>query len=281
MVSPGSCFPVLLSGRDILFVVNATTEMVSNLFPGDGLPARAEAAPMGRSMVKNIREGEKDRSPYFYAVPTSVPMLPLILDLSGRRVVIFGGGPVGARKAAFFREECRVVVASRSFGKEVRGLDVERVKLDLGTASDQDLKELMEGAFLVIAAVQDPLLNNRILALSRELGIHCNSASGDPGDVIIPSVWKGRSHTVAVTTFGRSPAMARYIREKVALDADEIDRMIDLQGRAREALRAGEPSQEKRAAILREIVHDEAAWKALNRGVEAAWEYIEGRYLHG
>jgi precorrin-2 dehydrogenase len=208
-------------------------------------------------------------------------MLPLILDLTGRKVVIFGGGPVGARKAAFFRGECRVLVASRSFGREVRGLDVERVKVDLGIASDQDLRNLMEGAFLVIATVQDPALNNRILSLSRALGILCNSASGDPGDVIIPSVWRGKSHAVAVTTFGRSPAMARFIREKVALDAGEIDLMIDLQGRAREALKANESSQERRSAILWEIIHDRAAWEALSRGGDVAWEYVEKRYLHG
>ncbi|MDD1665451.1 MAG: bifunctional precorrin-2 dehydrogenase/sirohydrochlorin ferrochelatase, partial [Methanomicrobiales archaeon] len=153
--------------------------------------------------------------------------------------------------------------------------------VDLATASDQDLKDLMEGAFLVIAAVKDPLLNNRVLALSRYLGILCNSASGDPGDVIIPSVWKGKSHTVAVTTFGRSPAMARYIREKVALDAGAIDRMIDLQGRARESLKAGEPSQERRSALLWEIIHDEAAWEALAKGADVAWEYVQERYIHG
>lgn len=208
-------------------------------------------------------------------------MLPLILDLTGRKVVIFGGGPVGARKAGFFQGECRVLVASRSFGKEIRGMEVEQVKMDLGTVSDEDLRNLMDGAFLVIAAVQDPALNNRILSLSRDLGILCNSATGDPGDVIIPSVWRGKSHAVAVTTFGRSPAMARFIREKVALDADKIDLMIDLQARARDVLRARVPSQEKRSGILREIIQDEAAWEALSRGGEAAWEYLEGRYLHG
>jgi precorrin-2 dehydrogenase/sirohydrochlorin ferrochelatase len=208
-------------------------------------------------------------------------MLPLILDLTGRKVVIFGGGAVGARKAGFFRGECRVIVASRSFGKEIRAMDVERMKMDLGTVPDEDIKNLMDGAFLVVAAVRDPALNNRILSLSRGLGIPCNSASGSPGDVIIPSVWKGRSHAVAVTTFGRSPAVARFIREKVALDAREIDRMIDLQARARDVLRARVPSQEKRSGILREIIHDKTAWEALSRGGEAAWEYIEGRYLHG
>jgi siroheme synthase (precorrin-2 oxidase/ferrochelatase) len=75
--------------------------------------------------------------------------------------------------------------------------------------------------------------------------------------------------------------MARFIREKVALDAGKIDLMIDLQVRAREALKASEPSQERRSAILWEIIHDEAAWKALSRGGDAAWEYINGGYLHG
>jgi precorrin-2 dehydrogenase/sirohydrochlorin ferrochelatase len=208
-------------------------------------------------------------------------MLPLILDLTGRKVVIFGGGQVGTRKAGFFRGECRVVVASRSFGRELRAMEVERVQMDLEAAPDEDLRNLMEGAFLVIAAVRDPALNNRILSLSREMGALCNSASGGAGDVIIPSVWKGRAHAVAVTTFGRSPAMARFIREKIAMDAEKIDRMIDLQVRARDALKGREPSQERRSAILREIIHDEAAWEAISRGGEAAWEYVEERYLHG
>ncbi|HUK37860.1 MAG TPA: bifunctional precorrin-2 dehydrogenase/sirohydrochlorin ferrochelatase [Methanomicrobiales archaeon] len=208
-------------------------------------------------------------------------MLPLVLDLAGRKVVIFGGGPVGARKAAFFQGEARVVVASRSFGKELRGMDVERVKLDIGAAPEGEIAGLLDGAFLAVAALGDPALNTRVLSLCRDRGILCNSASGDPGDVIIPSVWKGRSHAVAVTTFGRSPAMARYIREKMALDAGGIDLMIDLQARAREALKDTEPDQEKRSATLWAILHDGAAWEAVSRGEAAAWEYIRGRYLHG
>jgi precorrin-2 dehydrogenase len=208
-------------------------------------------------------------------------MLPLILDLTGRRVVIFGGGSVGARKARFFQGECRVVVASRSFGREIQGMDVDRVELDIGKAPGEDLEKLIEGAFLVVAAVKDRSLNGRILSLCREAGILCNTASGEPGDVIIPSVWKGRSHAVAVTTFGRSPAMARYIRKKLELGAGDIDLMIDLQGRAREALKATEPSQERRSTILWEIVRDPAAWEALSRGGEEGWEYVNGRYLHG
>jgi len=208
-------------------------------------------------------------------------MLPLILDLTGRRVVIFGGGPVGARKARYFLGKCRVTVVSRSFADDIHGMDLERVELDIETASDQHLRNLMEGAFLAIAALGDPAMNSRILRIARGAGILCNTASGDRGEVIIPSVEAGRSHLVAVTTFGRSPAMARFIRERISRDAPLTDRMIDLQERAREALRTVEPSQERRSAILGEILRDRAAWEILSRDPDSAWEYLRRRYLHG
>jgi hypothetical protein len=75
--------------------------------------------------------------------------------------------------------------------------------------------------------------------------------------------------------------MARYLREKAGLGAGDIDLMIDLQARAREALKKVERSQERRAAVLWEIIRDPASWEALSRGADAAWEYVEGRYLHG
>ena len=208
-------------------------------------------------------------------------MLPLILDLSGRRVVIFGGGPVGARKARYFLGECQMTVVSRSFSGDIHGMDVNRVAVDVAAASDEHLRNLVEGAFLVIAALGEPALNNRILRIAREAGIPCDTASGDRGDVIIPSLCRGRHHLVAVTTFGRSPATARFIRERFSGEADLTDRMIDIQDRAREALKGVEPSQERRSEILREILEDRAAWEILSRDRDSAWEYVRRRYLHG
>lgn len=42
-------------------------------------------------------------------------MIPLVHDLSDETVVVFGGGPVGARKAHRFAREARTVVVSPEF----------------------------------------------------------------------------------------------------------------------------------------------------------------------
>ena len=42
-------------------------------------------------------------------------MIPLVLDLAEKRVVVFGGGAVGLRKAKYFKDEADVKVVSREF----------------------------------------------------------------------------------------------------------------------------------------------------------------------
>ena len=58
-------------------------------------------------------------------------MIPLFVDCSGRRVVIFGGGAVAARKAAYFADEARVLVVSRSFVHKIETLPVTKKSVDI------------------------------------------------------------------------------------------------------------------------------------------------------
>ncbi len=206
-------------------------------------------------------------------------MIPLMLNFSGKKVVIFGGGDVGARKAGFFLPEAEVTVYSRSFSSRFSGLCAELVETDLTGASDPALLELLTGSCLAVAATPDPVLNDRIGVLCRDQGILFNNARGESGDVLIPSVIRGENFTLSISTGGRSPAVTRYLREYLQSSLPCLDRMIDLQEQLRRFLRSAEPDIAKRRAVLSGVLHDPEVWTALETGKDAAWSLVERRYL--
>jgi precorrin-2 dehydrogenase/sirohydrochlorin ferrochelatase len=208
-------------------------------------------------------------------------MIPLFVDCSGRRIVIFGGGAVAARKAAYFAQEARVLVLSRSFVQKLESLPVEKVNLDLQDISDTRLSALIGNAFLVIAAVSDPAQNNRIGRFCQKRGILFNNADGDAGDVLLPAISRGEHYTLAISTEGSSPAISRYIREHLEREVPELDAMITLQHRLREELKRTQPDQACRTAILRKVLDDTSIRKILMTDPDKAWENVSARYLNG
>jgi precorrin-2 dehydrogenase/sirohydrochlorin ferrochelatase len=205
-------------------------------------------------------------------------MIPLIIDFTGKKVVIFGGGEVAARKAAYFRDGTLLVV-SRSFTESLVGLPVEHRKMDLNDKSDPEIRDLIRGAFLVIAATSTQEINNRIGEYCRQEGVLFNNADGDPGDVIVPAILEGKNFLIAVATYGRSPGFSRYLRLQLESSRDSFDRMIELQERLRSALKKAAYSSEDRHRILGEVMADPQIWEAIKHDLLEAWSLVEKRYL--
>jgi len=208
-------------------------------------------------------------------------MIPLFVDCSDKLVVIFGGGNVAARKAAYFSGKSHLTVVSRSFVPQFNSLQCTRVELDLDSISDLKLLDLIRYAFLVITAVSDPEINNRIGRLCKAMGILYNNADGESGDVVLPAVSGGDHYTIAISTAGASPAISRFIREQIEDEFPALDAMIALQERLRGVLKENEPDQAKRNAVLRNVLNDHVVWEQLFSNQEAAWKDVERRYLHG
>ncbi|NMB79198.1 MAG: bifunctional precorrin-2 dehydrogenase/sirohydrochlorin ferrochelatase [Methanomicrobiales archaeon] len=206
-------------------------------------------------------------------------MIPLYIDCSGRRIVIFGGGDVAARKAAYFSGKADIVVVSRSFVPAFDAMKVTKKDMDLVTESGRNLAVILTGAFLVIAATSEPEINNRIGRLCKATGILFNNADGETGDVIMPAVSRGENYLIAVSTMGNSPAVSRYIRDRINDTFPALDDMIALQIRLREVLKAAEPDQKKRAAILEKVLNDPAVWAALEAHRPDVWDDVKARYL--
>ncbi len=207
-------------------------------------------------------------------------MIPLLVDMSGRSVLICGGGEVAARKAAFFLPEADVTVVSRSFDPRLESTVARLVEADLNRLDDADLRGLVGEADLVVAATSDPDLNGRIVRAARSEGVLVNSASGARGDVQLPAVARGAQYMIAVGTGGASPGMARFLRESIERAYPNLGEMIALQSRLRRRLGAEVPDQRERSILLRSVLEDPEVWAALAGGEERAWALVEGRYLH-
>ncbi|MFA6226765.1 MAG: bifunctional precorrin-2 dehydrogenase/sirohydrochlorin ferrochelatase [Methanoregula sp.] len=206
-------------------------------------------------------------------------MIPLFVDCSRRRIIIFGGGDVAARKTAYFAGVAEVTVISRSFQQKILDLPVVRKECDVSAESDEGLESLLKGAFLVIAALSDTSQNNRIGRLCKK-EILFNNAEGEAGDVMLPSVMGGNNYTLAISTHGSSPAISRFIREHLEQAYPAMDEMISLQKRLRAELKRAEPDQAKRDTILWQVLEDQAVWTALSAGTTEAWDLVRARYLH-
>lgn len=199
--------------------------------------------------------------------------LPLFLDFSCRKVIIFGGGAVGERKAGYFLP-AEVFVISPSFTECLEAMGADGlVKLERRAVVPGDVPGLIEGAFLVVAATGDAELNESIVQAAEAAGILANNATGE-SPVVVPSLIKKGDVMVAISTGGRSPALSKYLRLKLepALGED-VEKMAALQERVRERLKSQLPDQKAREKILWAILDDPAVWDALkedDRALELA-----------
>ena len=168
------------------------------------------------------------------------PYYPMLLNIQGRKCLVVGGGQVALRKVKTLLEhDATVEVVSPTFCPELNQLATD------GTirAIQRDYKsEDLQHTFIVIAATDKVKTNERVASEARRQGVLVNVVD-DPenSDFIVPSYLKRGDVIVAVSTSGRSPALARKIRseleknfkaeyEHLAVIADEVRSNLKQQG---------------------------------------------------
>ena len=196
-------------------------------------------------------------------------MLPLSIDLSGKMVVIFGGGSVGERKARLFSQYARVRVVSRDFTPSLRQMaSLGRLELIHEDAA-QDYEKHLSGAFITVPATSNRELNAAIEKKAKEMDVLVNSING-PGEVVVPSLVRKGPITIAITT--KSPALSKYMRQKLEKELpDDYRDMAVLLGQVREDLKRSVPSQKERSRIIGRILEDEEIWRLLSVSYEKAY----------
>jgi precorrin-2 dehydrogenase/sirohydrochlorin ferrochelatase len=179
---------------------------------------------------------------------------PVVLDVSGRKCVVVGGGAVALRKVrGLLRCGARVTVVSPKLCAglaSLAGKGAVRFRQKAYGASD------LRGALLVIGATDDPLVNEAVSRQARRRGILVNIAD-DPKlcTFHIPSTLRRGPVLAAVSTGGASPALAaRLTRLMAQTIGPEHGRLAAMLGRLRPLARRSIESQAARKAAFKEII---------------------------
>jgi len=207
-----------------------------------------------------------------------VGVIPLLHDLSGERVLVFGGGSVGARRARTFTEEASVVVLSPAFADEGFG-GAERVRAAPAPEAVPGWFDRVEPA-VAVAATDDPAVNDAVERAAGERGVLYNRADRagerDPHNVAVPATVRDGDAVVAVST--GVPALTRALRERIEPELAGAGAMAALASDLRGRLREQYPPAQRRAA-LRAVVRSEQVQNALAGGGESA-EKTADRVAH-
>ncbi|MDQ3283214.1 MAG: bifunctional precorrin-2 dehydrogenase/sirohydrochlorin ferrochelatase [Acidobacteriota bacterium] len=140
------------------------------------------------------------------------PYYPIYIDIEDREVIIIGGGNVCARKAeTMMKYGARVTVVSPEFTDEIEGWASEGcLRLRRKTYDHSDL----QGAKMVIASTDDTSVNEQIAHDCRARNIPVNVVDVTPlCEFIIPAIVESGAIQIAVSTGGKSPAVARTLKE--------------------------------------------------------------------
>lgn len=177
--------------------------------------------------------------------------VPIFVEASKYKIIVFGGGNVALRKCRYF-QGADITVMTREILPELRDIVT---KVIIGDIPD-DVKDIVDPYDLVIAATNDKELNARIRNDAAFMGISVNSAHGG-GNVLIPSVLKREKYTVAVSSQGRVPAFPPYLMGEIDSFLDsKYDSMLDLMIEMRAYALENISPQHKRREFLESVIYD-------------------------
>jgi precorrin-2 dehydrogenase/sirohydrochlorin ferrochelatase len=179
---------------------------------------------------------------------------PAFLDLRGRRCLVVGGGLIGERKTRdLLTCSANVVVVSPALSVGLtelveRGHVVHRARSFRG--SD------VRGCAVVVAATGVSAVDSAVAEAARRHRALVNVVDRPAlCDFIVPSVLRRGELQIAVSTGGRSPALAREIRREIeGIFGSEYADLVDHVGAARSRARARVSTLRDRMAAGERVV---------------------------
>jgi len=192
---------------------------------------------------------------------------PFMIDITGKRILIVGGGRSAAWKVrAFEGFGAEVTVIAPEIAEEIEQNEHIRKIRRLFAESD------FSDADMLVAATDDREQNRRIATRARELGIPVNAVDDkEMCDYIFPAIIRRDNYTVAVCTDGKSPLLAREIKKSIAGTLpDSFDRAVGELGAVREKVKKQADTPDERQRIFTSIAEKYIGRRKLRIGTRGS-----------
>jgi precorrin-2 dehydrogenase/sirohydrochlorin ferrochelatase len=203
---------------------------------------------------------------------------PIFLELSGRRVVVIGGGAVAVRKAkSLLAAGARLVVVAERIDNMLTALCRDK---NAELIKSRYSKDYLVEAVLAIAATNNHQLNRRIYKDCQELEVLCNVVD-EPElcDFFVPAVVKRGDLQIAVSTEGHYPAYAGHIRKKLEkIFTEKHGQFLTELERLRERILKDVAEPAERKVILGELADDKSFEYFVENG-RAQWRIFCDRLI--
>jgi uroporphyrin-III C-methyltransferase/precorrin-2 dehydrogenase/sirohydrochlorin ferrochelatase len=209
--------------------------------------------------------------------------LPLFHQLSGRRVLVIGGGEVALRKVHLVHEAGAIItLVAKDFCSDLLAMkekDTDNSFEFVVDSYQQHYLATYSDSVLVIAATNDPEVNHLVSEHARASQMLVNVVD-DPGysDVIFPSIVDRSPIQIAISSGGSAPVLVRMIRTQLeGLIPAATSKLAALASRYRDRVKALYASGADRKAFWEQVFRGPIAEQAYANNIEESERLLENK----
>jgi precorrin-2 dehydrogenase/sirohydrochlorin ferrochelatase len=177
--------------------------------------------------------------------------------MTNKRCVVVGGGDIAERKVERLLEcGAQVTVVSKSLTPVLKA----RKKTGQMDHIDRDYEDqALDGAFMVIGATDRNDVNERISKEAMARGLLVNIVDDpDRCNFILPSLVQQGDLSIAISTGGKSPALAKKLRKELEKQyGPEYQTLLVIMGILRKRILAGDQRAADNKAVFEDLVHSD------------------------
>ncbi len=198
---------------------------------------------------------------------------PVFLNLEGKNAVVIGGGRVAERKAlTLLKTGALVTVISPTITKSLEKLRKKRVITHI---KREYRKGDLKNAFLVIAGTFSVKTNTQIAQDSKRISTRSQLLinvidTPSEGNFITPSLIKRGPLTIAISTEGNSPAVAKTVRKELEkLYGNEFSHYLKFLGLIRKKAIQEIKNDKKREEFLKGLASEKIFNTLRKKGISS------------